>query len=847
MKSLSRISLLLAVWILFLTPTSTLAGSVQYTHDEVGRIKSAQYDDGTVVEYTYDAAGNVLTETVTVADSDSDGLPDDLEESTCTDPKNADTDGDGIADGIEDANHDGAINPLAGETDPCDADTDDDGLLDGEEDKNQDGDIDPGETDPNNPDSDGDGYTDGDEVEEGSDPNDPESIPTEAVDDDYSTDEDVELIIAAPGVLGNDLDANNEPLHAVVRSNPGHGSLLLNDDGGFSYTPGPDFNGTDSFSYTASAGDAFADDAMVTITINPINDPPVAEPESYAVDEGATLAPADGVLANDTDVDGDALAATLGVEPAHAVSFNLNSDGTFTYVHDGSETTSDTFIYVVSDGEGSEDDAMVQITIYPVNDPPLGTTASITTDEDTTSVAVTPSVIDPDVGDSHVFAIVAQPSNGTASVVENRLVYEPHPDFNGTDAFTYCATDTGGLTVDGTALVTVNPVNDPPIISVDRTEQALQYSDGILPCTISISDIDSTELSISTSWQENGGPVQDGLPNGCMLDTEGPCTGVLPLSCTRVLSGAMLGGAGTYDVTITLDDGEESVSAATTMEVDVEDARAVFDAENPVAVRVAAPGGDSGIFELVTHIREVLPDEANGEPYAGDIALSEVSMSLIPVGPGNPMTGTCTPGQAVGNGYDATLPVACAFDGVPVNTYSAEVSIDGDYYAGATEDVLTVYDPSLGFATGGGWFSWPETGEKTNLGFTMKYNKKGANLSGNLLLIRHRDDGTIYRVKSNALEGLALSPMESPFGYASFSGKATYKSWDWEEPVGNHGFVVYVEDYGEPGGNDRFWIRVLDKDRVTVGELSMEEQAADNAVTLQRGNIVVPHTPGGGQ
>ena len=97
-------------------------------------------------------------------DTDGDGLPDDLENATCTDANNPDTDGDGLSDGIEDANHDGVIDPT--ETNPCDADSDDDGILDGNEDKNHDGIIDTtaGETDPCNPDTDGDGIYDGTEI-----------------------------------------------------------------------------------------------------------------------------------------------------------------------------------------------------------------------------------------------------------------------------------------------------------------------------------------------------------------------------------------------------------------------------------------------------------------------------------------------------------------------------------------------------------------------------------------------------------------------------------------------------------------------------------------------------------
>jgi len=121
----------------------------------------------------------------------------------------------------------------------------------------------------------------------------------------------------------------------------------------------------------------------------------------------------------------------------------------------------------------------------------------------------------------------------------------------------------------------------------------------------------------------------------------------------------------------------------------------------------------------------------------------------------------------------------------------------------------------------------------------MKYNKKGQKVKGSLLLIRHTAEGN-YRVKSNALNGLALGDTGA-FTWASFSGKATYLEPGWPEPIGNYQFLVYVEDRGEPGaGVDRFWIEVQDKDR-NPATLSMPRGAVDHAESLVGGNIVVPH------
>ena len=221
------------------------------------------------------------------------------------------------------------------------------------------------------------------------------------------------------------------------------------------------------------------------------------------------------------------------------------------------------------------------------------------------------------------------------------------------------------------------------------------------------------------------------------------------------------------------------------------------------------------------------------------------SMTLTPVGPGGSASGTCSPNGVTGAGYGSELTVTCTFNNMDVNVYSVQATVGGSYYTGSSEDVLVVFDPSLGFTTGGGWFDWPGTDDKTNFGYTMKYNKKATKVQGSLLLIRHMPDGSIFRVKSNAIKGLALAD-EGSFGWATFSGKNTYKEPGWPEPIGSHQFVVYVEDHGEPGaGVDRFWIEVRDKDGNLV-TLSMVSPAVDNAELLGGGNIVVPHTDNAG-
>jgi VCBS repeat-containing protein len=101
-----------------------------------------------------------------------------------------------------------------------------------------------------------------------------------ALDEDYTTDEDVPLTIAAPGVLANDSDPENSPLTAVLLSGAAHGALTLNQNGSFTYTPGTEYSGVDEFTYAPSDGSLEGNAALVTITVNTVEDPPVFGPVS---------------------------------------------------------------------------------------------------------------------------------------------------------------------------------------------------------------------------------------------------------------------------------------------------------------------------------------------------------------------------------------------------------------------------------------------------------------------------------------------------------------------------------------------------------------------------------------
>jgi hypothetical protein len=170
-------------------------------------------------------------------------------------------------------------------------------------------------------------------------------------------------------VLGNDTDSDGDPLTAVLGAGPANGSLILNADGSFDYTPDADFNGSDSFTYVANDGSVNSViTATVTLTVNPLIDPPVAndDPVWMTQDTSATI----DVAMNDTDADGNLDPSSANTacgtcsNPTNGTLVN-NGDGTFDYTPNPGYTGSDSFVYEICDTGPLCDTASVVITLLP--------------------------------------------------------------------------------------------------------------------------------------------------------------------------------------------------------------------------------------------------------------------------------------------------------------------------------------------------------------------------------------------------------------------------------------------------------------------------------------------------
>src|SRR5213075_2306590 len=328
--------------------------------------------------------------------------------------------------------------------------------------------------------------------------------PVAANDDNYTTPEDTQLTVIAPGVLANDSDVDGDPLSTILVTGPSHGTLTLNSDGSFSYLPALNFNGVDTFTYKASDGQAQSGIATATITVTPVNDAPVAaNDDSYTTPEDTQLTvAAPGVLANDSDVDGDALSAVLVNGPSHG-TLTLNSDGSLVYMPSLNFNGIDSFTYRASDGQAQSGIATVTITVTPINDAPVAANDdSYTTPEDTQLTVAAPGVLanDSDVDADALSAVLATgPSHGTLTLnSDGSLVYMPALNFNGIDSFTYRASDGQAQSGIATVTITVTPINDAPVAANDdsyTTPEDTQLTVAAPGVLANDSDVDGDALS----------------------------------------------------------------------------------------------------------------------------------------------------------------------------------------------------------------------------------------------------------------------------------------------------------------------------------------------------------------
>ncbi len=323
--------------------------------------------------------------------------------------------------------------------------------------------------------------------------------PPVAKDDSVTTEEDTPVSITLEGS-----DPDEDELTYTVAADPSHGKLSGTAPD-VRYTPNPDFNGSDSFTFKVSDETADSNTATVSITVTAVNDPPSAKDDSARTQEDTPIEAID-VLTNDTDADDDQL-MTAAVTQGTNGSVTINADNTLSYSPKANFYGTDSFTYTVCDGKGGTDTATVNVKVKAVNDAPTANDDIVTTQEDK-PVSIRLKGNDPD-GDSLSYSLVKGPSHGSLSGTAPKLLYSPKVNFNGSDSFTFKVSDKTADSAVATVSITVTAVNDAPMAYDDNvtTEE-----DKPVSITLAGGDADGDLLTYSVVTNPSHGGLRGTAP-----------------------------------------------------------------------------------------------------------------------------------------------------------------------------------------------------------------------------------------------------------------------------------------------------------------------------------------------
>ncbi|NNK92385.1 MAG: tandem-95 repeat protein, partial [Acidimicrobiia bacterium] len=313
-------------------------------------------------------------------------------------------------------------------------------------------------------------------------------------------------------VLANDAIASGGVI-SIARL-PDFGTVIINIDGTVTYVPEEGYSGEDSFEYAIADDSGVSAAATVALSVIAANEPPMAEDDAVTTDEDTALIV--DVLANDIDeAEFDVAALTIITDPVNGEVEIDAETGTILYTPEPDFAGVDAFSYQLVDPEGLTDDAVVTITVEPVNDVPVVEDASVSMAEDgsvTIDAVALASDVDDGIDPSSV-SISIPPAFGTAAASPSGIItYSPNANANGVDGFSFSVCDLGGACTTATAFVAVTAVNDPPVVPgpgpITVTEDDTFTFDPLAGAT----DIDGDALSMTSfdAVSGSGGSIVEG-------------------------------------------------------------------------------------------------------------------------------------------------------------------------------------------------------------------------------------------------------------------------------------------------------------------------------------------------
>jgi VCBS repeat-containing protein len=441
--------------------------------------------------------------------------------------------------------------------------------------------------------------------------------PPVAADDAYSTNVNTTLNQAAPGVLANDTDPEGGVLTAQLASTPSHGTLTLNANGSFTYTPTANYAGSDSFTYTANDGTANSNVATATITVTQAaNLPPVAANDAYSTNVNTTLnQAAPGVLANDTDPEGGVLTAQLASTPSHG-TLTLNANGSFVYTPTANYAGSDSFTYTANDGTNSSNAATATITVLStsalsslslnptsvvggstsqgtvtLSGPAPSGGAVVSLSDDSPAATVPASVTVPAGSTSATFTITTSPVGSstavTISAVYGGVTKTAVLTVNRPALSTLSLNPTsvvGGSTSQGRVTLTGPAPSGGAVVSLsDNSSAASEPASVTVPGGSTSATFTITTSPVSSSTAVTISAVYNGVTKTAVLTVNRPALSTLTLSPTTVKGGAtsqgtvrLSGPAPTGGIVVSLSDNSQYASEPASVTVPANSTSATF-------------------------------------------------------------------------------------------------------------------------------------------------------------------------------------------------------------------------------------------------------------------------------
>jgi hypothetical protein len=369
-------------------------------------------------------------------------------------------------------------------------------------------------------------------------------------DDTYSIEEDGLLSIPKEqGLLSNDSPEEGKTAVVVTsdekQSTEKDGVIVIEPDGAFTYEPASNFYGKDQITYLIENAKGKQSEGTVFFEVTSVNDPP--QPQDDILETPIIEAVTIPVLDNDTDPEGDDIHLVSVDPPAQA-----NDDGTIVYTPPANHLGDVRIRYTVADTSGEQAEAWISLTVIDLNHSIEINPDAISLVEDGSSTLSTSDLLANDrdlLNGTLIVTELSQAQNGITTLENPTFTYTPNADFFGSDTFTYTVQSEAGATASPTVNVTVTPVNDPPTIS--RIPNQTVTAGNTANIQFSIEDLDNpfSELTVEAE-------VTNSRPPNLLPDNSINLSGTGGQRALRIAT--VLGRNGDADITVTVDDGEES-------------------------------------------------------------------------------------------------------------------------------------------------------------------------------------------------------------------------------------------------------------------------------------------------